>query len=78
MLLRKTIIIVPNGTTNVIEIKIYTMQDVPEPGYWNVETNNILLNTNMYFQFCRLKTQSEQKSFFEKLIKVSNQQLAIY
>ena len=66
---------IPKGLSEVVKIEIYSTGDIPDPGYWNQDNNKVLLSNNMYSEYSRLKTQAEQKKFFDKLIRVSNQQL---
>lgn len=40
-------------------------------GWWEVDNNYVALSWRLYRDFSRLEKQSEKKSFFQKLKKIS-------
>ncbi len=41
-------------------------------GYWNIDTNYVALSWRLFTEFNRIEEQSQKRSFFSKLKKVSN------
>jgi hypothetical protein len=76
MLLRRTIIFIPQGQTETFKVKIYTGGDSDDTALWNVDTNEVLLSNRLYSEFRSCKTQAEQKRFFDRLQKTSAALLA--
>jgi hypothetical protein len=68
-----TIIIYSHEIENTISIEIYVSN--VNDGYWNIDTNQVVVSSQLYGQFRNCKTQLEQRKFFNALRKVSNFQL---
>lgn len=72
MQLRHTIFLSSKEDNSVCRIEIYTVEKVQAPGFWNVETNHVLLSFEAYSHFKDLHSQNQQKIFFDSLKKVSS------
>lgn len=72
MQLRHTLFLFTKEDNSVCRIEIYTAEKVQAPGFWNVETNHVLLNFEAYSYFRGLQSQKQQKIFFDSLRKVSS------
>lgn len=72
MVLRYTMFILPGEDSQICRIEIYTADNVQSPGYWNIETNHVLLSPEAYSQFRSLTSQKQQQLFFNSLKKVSS------
>jgi hypothetical protein len=76
MTLRKTIFLIGHYG-EVITVTIYTAENLKyQRGIWDVDTNTIVLTEEIYQQFDVLKNHSEQRRFFDDLLKVSGTLLA--
>lgn len=76
MQLRHTIFLFSEETKSVLRIEIFTAENVARPGFWNIESNQLLLSYESYSYFRGLQSQREQKIFFESLKKVSSLAIA--
>ena len=78
MQLRKTIMFIPKGESEVVKIKIFTTEnlDLEKQGLWNIDSNEVLLSQTMYDQFSIIKDQQLQRKFFDQLTKVSKTQIS--
>lgn len=72
MYLVKTIYFIPAGEKDVLKIEIYVEDEIMEFGFWNIDTNIVLLSHHAYSEFKSLRSQALQSQFFSRLKKVSN------
>jgi hypothetical protein len=70
MQLRLTMMVL-SKENDLVCLEIYTASKVQPPGFWNIETNHVLLSPEVYSYFRSLRTQKQQKVFFDSLKKVS-------
>ena len=76
MILRQTIMFIPQGETEVVKIEIFTHENPAfSNGYWSIDENKVLLTPSLYSHFKSLKTQALQRKFFDQLRKVSTKHL---
>lgn len=68
--LLSTLMFVPNGQTEIITLKFYLSD---HPGLWDIDTNNIYLDQQLWNEWRACKhDQHLQRIFFIRLNKVSN------
>jgi hypothetical protein len=68
-----TLIFYSQEINNTVSVEIYVAP--VDKGYWNLDSNKVVLNSLLYSHFRDCKTQREQRQFFDALQKISQQVL---